>query len=85
MGSISYPLLKQQVLSVESVHANSLKRNTIGGRGRDRTGGPLLAKQQPIYDVIGSSSFVLRLVPRFYLVFGRFWTQVGPKFYGRPC
>ena len=52
----------------------------VGGRGGARTRGPLLAKQRPIYYVIGPSRFVLRPVPRFSLVFGRFWTQVGLKF-----
>ena len=42
---------------------------------------PLLAKQRPIYYVIGPSSFVLRPIPRFFTRFSaEFWTQIGPKF-----
>jgi hypothetical protein len=45
---------------------------------------PLLAKQWNKIYVVGPSSFVLRLVPRFSLVFGGFWTQIGPKFWDEP-
>ena len=56
----------------------------IGGRGRDRTGDPLLAKTRKKIYLIGSLGFVLCRSTWFCIQFGSIWTQVGPKFWTEP-
>jgi hypothetical protein len=81
--SASYWTQRDEVAKItKGSVSNSLKLQRDGGRDRDRTGDPLLAKQRQLYYVIGPSSFVLRHASRLSLFFGRFWTQIGPKFLG---
>ena len=71
----SFSLGKRDAALAEPTYAVE----AIGGRGRDRTGDPLLAKRHKKIYLIGSLGFVLCPSTRFFTSFGTYRTQLGLK------